>query len=239
MTRPKSPTLHTTQRMKLRDDLEVMSADQAMKEQGNNTTGFKARPLNKRIFETAFKPSKTEKKVIAFDEFKLSKSNGKLAKRSLFEYLKDKENNGTGFRARSFSKNKFEQQLQCPKTEVKPKRMTAFSPFKFRTEERLRLKSNEREDSSQYSNSQCYFHAREMPKYNFFELKHEPQRKVLFQEFQLATRNRSRSRVMSQMSDHTESVSNVFRALPMPNFSELFRNQQKSVEKSKVEPEPF
>jgi len=47
LTRPRSPNLQTIQRMKLKDDLSVASADRALV-----FSEFKARPLNKRIFES-------------------------------------------------------------------------------------------------------------------------------------------------------------------------------------------
>lgn len=45
LTRPRSPTLHVTKRMKLRDDMNDQGESQ------EESRLFKARPLNKRIFE--------------------------------------------------------------------------------------------------------------------------------------------------------------------------------------------
>ena len=40
-----------------------------------------------------------------------------------------------------------------------------------------------------------------MPKYNFFEVKHDSHKKVLFHEFNLATNNRSLSRNRRSISN--------------------------------------
>ena len=59
----------------------------------NNTPTFKAKPLNKKIFEKqpSF-PQIDKKQQTSFNEFNLSKSNGKLIKRTYEEYMVDKEN---------------------------------------------------------------------------------------------------------------------------------------------------
>lgn len=104
LTRPKSPTLHTTQRMKLKDDLSIASADRAY---DSYKTEFKAKPLNKKIFENVPKlPSIEKKQQTTFEEFSLSRSNAKLAKKSLVEYMRNKENSNSNilFRARSVDK---------------------------------------------------------------------------------------------------------------------------------------
>lgn len=54
-----------------------------------------------------------------------------------------------------------------------------------------------------------------MPHYNFFEVKHDSHKKILFQEFNLTTANRSHSKKRSNSSEDNEQK---FTALPMPNF---------------------
>jgi hypothetical protein len=100
--------------MKFKDDLSIASADRAI-----DKTEFKARPLNKKIFETTSKlPDISKKQSTTFDEFILSKSNAKLAKKTLVEYVTNKENThqNTLFRARSVYK-----MVATPKTEYKKK----------------------------------------------------------------------------------------------------------------------
>jgi len=45
------------------------------------------------------------------------------------------------------------------------------------------------------------FKARKMPKYNFFEVKHDSHKKVLFKEFKLATNERLESKKRSTSQD--------------------------------------
>ena len=53
---------------------------------------FKARPLNKKIFEKQSSlPSVEKKKSTFFDEFKLSQANTNLGKLTLEEYLGEQE----------------------------------------------------------------------------------------------------------------------------------------------------
>ena len=69
LTRPRSPTLHTTQRMKLKDDLSVASADHARSRE-YPLTDFKARPFNRRLFEEINRlPDKDKRSTTAFEEF--------------------------------------------------------------------------------------------------------------------------------------------------------------------------
>ena len=61
---------------------------------------------------------------------------------------------------------------KSPKTEVKTRRLTEFSPFNFKTDERKGLKLNSDFDETSKHES-TNFKARDMPKYKFFEVKHE------------------------------------------------------------------
>lgn len=66
--------------MKLKDEFFIASADRAKKEQNIE---FKARPFNKKIFETQGKlPSVSKRGQTEFYEFRLSKSNAKLANKT-------------------------------------------------------------------------------------------------------------------------------------------------------------
>lgn len=89
--------------MKLKDDLSVASADKVLV-----CSDFKARPLNKRIFDTQPKlPVIERRQKTDFDEFRLSRSNAKLAKKTLEEY-QNKENSSVNlFRAKSFDRKIF------------------------------------------------------------------------------------------------------------------------------------
>lgn len=49
LTKPRSPNLSTLNRIKLKDDLSVASADKI--KESNSVHEFKARPFNKKIFE--------------------------------------------------------------------------------------------------------------------------------------------------------------------------------------------
>lgn len=69
LTRPKSPTLHTSQRMKLKNDFTVDSVEPAV------TLPFKAIPFNPKIFEKSGKITASGKEKTSFDEFSLSNSN--------------------------------------------------------------------------------------------------------------------------------------------------------------------
>ena len=72
------------------------------------------------------------------------------------------------------------------------------SPFNLKTEERNAIRkrvSQEKNCKSEgkirsESKDEYNFRAREMPKYNFFEVRHGDHKKVLFQEFNLSTMNR-------------------------------------------------
>ena len=81
---------------------EVASADRIFEDQ---STEFKARPFNRKIFEnTGALPHIDKKSKTTFEEFSLSRSNNKLAKKTLEEYIGNRENNSANlFRARSFS----------------------------------------------------------------------------------------------------------------------------------------
>jgi len=72
LTRPRSPVLQTTQRMKIKDEFILASADKA-KEYCHCESEFKARPFNKKIFESMSKlPSVERKNQTGFSEFQLS-----------------------------------------------------------------------------------------------------------------------------------------------------------------------
>ena len=59
----------------------------------NNTPKFKAKPLNRKIFENQPSLKQVDKKPMTnFTEFNLSKSNCKLGKRTFEEYMTNKEN---------------------------------------------------------------------------------------------------------------------------------------------------
>jgi len=63
-------------------------------------------------------PYVEKKETTSFDEFRLSQSNTKLGKRTLEEYLFNKENsNSNVFRARSLDKNLF--LPKTPNTDLK------------------------------------------------------------------------------------------------------------------------
>ena len=75
--------------------------------------------------------------------------------------------------------------------------MTDFSPFTFKTEERLgalkHRRTSDLEEETSLSGRQgggTHFKAREMPKYKFFEVRHDSHKKILFQEFSLNTEKR-------------------------------------------------
>ena len=161
----------------MKDD--IASADKINEDHSQE---FKARPFNKKIFEhTSSLPQIDKKTATNFEEFVLSKSNTMLAKKTLDEYLQNKENNSANlFRARSFSRKLLEPSSKTPRLEFKKRQLTDFSPFNFKTEERLQMRnsvSNEQESQNQGSN---YSRARSMPKYRFFEVKHEIQKKITF-----------------------------------------------------------
>lgn len=82
------------------------------------------------MFEAPPKLPEIEKKGrTEFEEFSLSRSNAHLAKKTLVEYLINKENTQI-FRARSFDPNKLN---LTPKSnlDVKKAQATQFSPFTF------------------------------------------------------------------------------------------------------------
>lgn len=133
LTVPKSPTLHTNQRMKLKDDFTMHESSASKQEIASQ---FKARPFNRKIFEkSAGKlPSVERKETTSFNEFSLSNSNAHLGKRTLGEYLLNKENSTT-FKALPLDKKILEHAI-TPRKE-KPQ-VTEASPFTFRTDERLK-----------------------------------------------------------------------------------------------------
>ena len=100
LTRPKSPTLHTTQRMKLKDDFTVDSVEPSV-------TVFKAIPFNPKLFEKSDKIIASGKEKTAFEEFSLSNTNNQLAKKSLSEYILNKEN-PANFKALALDRKIFE-----------------------------------------------------------------------------------------------------------------------------------
>ena len=55
--------------------------------------------------------------------------------------MQNKENNSANlFRARSFSRKILEPTAKTPKAEFKKRQLTDFSPFNFKTEERLQMR---------------------------------------------------------------------------------------------------
>lgn len=83
---------------------------------------------------------------MVFEEFNLSKSNAKLGKRTFIEYVQNKENNLNVFRARSVDKKIY--QAKTPKVLNKKRKLTEFSPFNFKTEERKAFKQQNASDES-------------------------------------------------------------------------------------------
>jgi hypothetical protein len=61
--------------------------------------------------------------------------------------------------------------------------MTEFSPFNFKTDERISLRRLQENEDSQTDNNSTNFKARDMPKYKFFEVKHDIKKQITFQEF--------------------------------------------------------
>lgn len=86
-------------------------------------------------------------------------------------------------------------------TSEQKQKKTEFSPFKFKTEERKGHKSSYPDDASSDKDGNLAFKARSMPKYKFFEVKHEPHKKTLFKEFQLAVDQRQNSKQRSSSLD--------------------------------------
>ena len=79
-------------------------------------------PLKKKIFEQIDKLPKIEaKKQTEFYEFHLSKSNVKLSKKTIEEYVNEKENitHLNSFKARSVSKRILDEPTFKPQTERK------------------------------------------------------------------------------------------------------------------------
>lgn len=240
-----SPNLQTTQRMKLKDDFSIASAEQLNESSKKRQSNFKARPFDKKKFEKQTRlPSILKKTATEFTEFRLSKSNMKLGKKTFEEYVHNKENVETAFRARSLDRRIFEENAAKKfQTETK-KKVTLQTQFNFKTEERLtRRKGPERLSNSadQRGSEQQEFRARAMPKYQFFEVKHEPHKKILFQEFNLCTERRVSAKKRSSSSDETmkqETEEHKFKALPMPNFQDLKPKtcQKKTAQKHSSEP---
>lgn len=182
--------------MKLKDEFGLASADRIHERDAEmlSNSEFKARPLNKKIFEQIGKLPEVDKKATThFDEFRLSQSNVKLSKKTIEEYRLNKENS-YHFKARSLDKRLLEQPTFTPVIgEHKPIEQ---SPFKFKLDE-----LNRQRDPSQASidreNSIAAFKAREMPKYKFFEVKHDSHKKIEFKEFQFATQKKMETRSSS------------------------------------------
>ena len=194
--------------------------------------------MNKKILEhPTFVPHVEKREATAFDEFRLSQSNTKLGKRTLEEYLLNKENASQNvFRARSLDKNLFLQ--KTPRTDVKQKRITEQSPFALRTEERRFLRKPSLADETSERQEGSTFKAREMPRYRFFEVKHEAQRQIVFQEFSLATQRRlSESR--NRRSNSQDESETRFRALPMPDFQKMKPKTCLKRDPRVIQQEPF
>ena len=94
--------------MKFKDDMSIASADQMHFNDRSDRKAFKALPLNKSIFKQVTRLPSVEKRTqTSFSEFKLSKSNGRLGKKTFIEYVQNKENEksrGGEFRALSLDK---------------------------------------------------------------------------------------------------------------------------------------
>jgi 5-methylcytosine-specific restriction endonuclease McrBC regulatory subunit McrC len=96
------------------------------------TSDFKALPLNKKIFDKQDSlPEVGKKSATSFDEFKLSRPNSKLGKRSLEDYLTEQERlKKAEFKARSLDKKVLRtppRLLSRQATELK----TECAPFNF------------------------------------------------------------------------------------------------------------
>ena len=74
------------------------------------------------------------KEATTFDQFSLSHSNAHLAKKTLVEYVSNKEN-PVQFKARALDHKMFEHD---PSTPHKPKHVIETTPFVFKTDERLK-----------------------------------------------------------------------------------------------------
>lgn len=103
--------------------------------------------MNKKILEQPCQlPSIPKRETTQFDEFQLSKSNKKLAKRTIEEYLTNKENHSS-FKARSLDRKILEEATFRVHLSDGKKRVTSQSPFKLMTEERGRNKYTQEEES--------------------------------------------------------------------------------------------
>ncbi len=132
LTKPKSPTFATTQRMQLKDDMSFASAGDLLETHSAHNTAFKARPFNKKVFDRIESlPTVEKKKETKFTEFSLSKSNCKLGKKTFTEYVTNKENAcvaTNSFRAKSLDKKMLDEPDFKP-CHTERKRATEQSPF--------------------------------------------------------------------------------------------------------------
>ncbi len=179
---------------------------------------FKARPLNKKIFEKQSSlPLVEKKKSTFFDEFKLSQANTKLGKRTLDEYLGEQEK----MRTAEFKALKLDKKILLGNSEVKPKERKSevrlkIEPFNLATERRVKERTATLSPQSEKST----FKARPVPSYRFFEVEKQVSRKLEFAEFELSTSKRmSEKKQKNLVSTSPER----FKARQMPDFCSVSR----------------
>ena len=155
ITKPVAPNLATEERSQL-NNLDGRSQETIEPESSN----FKAKPLNKKIFERPSKlPEVPKKEKTDFAAFSLSQTNKKAAQ---------EEQHNLEFKALPLNKKMLQEPTFRPSTIAEERAHTDAKPFNLKTEERSKSKRPVDEEEM------VGFKAREMPNYKFFEPKKEP-----------------------------------------------------------------
>jgi len=176
--------------------------------ESESKNNFKALALNKKIMSQVSELPDIEKKdATQFSAFKLSKSN-RAEKENQIEETEHQ------FRATVLNRKILE---EADFKIVENKRNVEASPFNFKTDERLKKRDLSTDCDKDLSKSN--FKAKQMPNYNFFELKNDGKKsQTKFREFNIETSRRAK-RTHSAHSDHQEEKG--FKAQPMPDFSKV------------------
>ncbi|CDW88686.1 UNKNOWN [Stylonychia lemnae] len=224
LTKPQSPSLKTNQRHSTKP--AVLTSEDMILRELENRGNFKARPLNKMIFEkTLGVPPKMEKMTTnEFMEFNLQTLKRQKTTKHDTQELQTKP-----FKALELNKKIFEAPIGMYERKSAPPNSYKyeFKDFKFKTEERLQEhKKKDTERLGSVDEKLYRFKAREMPR---FPSPPSPQKSQIsnntnFQEFNLCTEKRSKEQ--KERLSCPPQIKQKFSAIPMPDFIKLHQHNK-------------
>eukprot|EP00347_Sterkiella_histriomuscorum_P010140 403377448 len=221
LTKAQSPLLKTDQRHNYKSN--TMTTEEQILREIQNHGQFKARPMNKRIFQkTVGVPAKMEKLTTnQFQEFNLL-TNQRCPQKDL--KLEEPKQELKVFKALELNKKIFEAPIGMYERKSAPplSHNFQFKEFKLKSDERVE-EHNKKRMERQGQEEKYEFKAREMPK---FPMPPSPQKSVIssnaitFKEFNLQT-DRRVLEFKERKSCPPPIKKENFHAQPMPDFQKL------------------